>query len=783
MKDTAVIATLAILAASAGAQVAGLSNAKEKLLKVHPKVQLEVRPFAPGQVRLLDSIFSQARDADWKYLVSLDPYRLLNRFYKHAGLPTKGEQYGGWETETISGHSLGHYMSACSEMYTVTGDPKLKEKVTILVDEMAKCQEAGKTGLVCGIPDIDKVFGEVAKGDIRSKGFDLNGCWVPWYTLHKEFAGLIDAYVLLGNKKALDVAKKMADYSIDITKNLTPELWQKMLACEHGGMNEAMANLYAITGEQKYLDLALKFHHDAVLVPLEKGEKRIAGLHGNTQIPKIIGSAREYEVTGDPKFKEAALCFWDQVVHDHSYVIGGHGFGEYFGPPDKLNARLGPNTCETCNTYNMLKLTQHLFTWSPSVEEGDFYERAMYNHILASQDHENGMMCYFVPLGMGLKKQFGDEENTFTCCHGTGMENHAKYGEGVYYHTDSSLYVNLFVPSVLDWSEKGVSVKLESKYPVDGHVRLTLGGKSGAFDLKVRCPGWAAGDVAFKVNGSAAGTGKPGTFMTISRTWQAGDTVEFDVPMALRTEAMPDNPDRVALLYGPTVLAGVWDKEMSDKKEVPVLLTEGLSVDKWLSRSTPSDLKFSSAHVVKPKDMTFMPFYAVQHERYSVYWDLFTPEKWAAKEEEYRADEAKRQDLERRTTDILSIGEMQPERDHNLQGEKTGAGDFNDRKWRQASDGGWFSFEMKVDAASVNDLVLTYWGSDGGNRRFDVLVDGVKVATQVLQNNTPGRFFDVIHELPLELTKGKSKVTIKLQSFASTTAGGLFGARMVRKAG
>ncbi len=290
-------------------QVSALADLHQSKVQVPSKVALKVRPFALSQVRLLDGPFKQAMEADGKYLLTVDPYRLLNRFYINSGLPTKGAIYGGWERDTISGHSLGHYLSACSLMYSATGDSRFKEKTDIIVKEMALCQDARKDGLVCGIPNIDKVFAEISKGEIRSQGFDLNGLWVPWYTLHKELAGLIDAYLECGNKQALDVASKLADWSIMVTKDLTAEQWQRMLNCEHGGMNESLANLYALTGEQKYLDLALKFHHERVLGPLERGERKLAGLHGNTNIPKVIGNAREYELTGESRFEKISDCF------------------------------------------------------------------------------------------------------------------------------------------------------------------------------------------------------------------------------------------------------------------------------------------------------------------------------------------------------------------------------------------------------------------------------------------------------------------------------------------
>jgi DUF1680 family protein len=752
-------------------------------VRVLAKVPLKAQPFDLQDVRLLDGPFKHAMEMDGKYLLELEPDRLLHRFRLTAGLPPKGPIYGGWEAQGISGHTLGHYLSACSMLYAASGDARYRQRVDYIVGELALCQSKRADGYVGGIPDADRIFKEVSEGNIRSQGFDLNGGWVPWYTLHKLFAGLIDAYFYCDSAKAKAVATRLADWAIRITSKLTDAQWQKMLACEHGGMNEAMANLYAITGETKYLDLARKFHHKAVLDPLERGVPHLAGLHGNTQIPKVIGAAREYELTGAARYHAIATVFWNAVVKHHTYAMGGHGSGEYFGPPDKLSDRLTPTTAETCNTYNMLKLTRHLFSWDPRVEYMDFYERALYNHILASQDPETGMMCYYVSLQPGNSKTYSTPFDSFWCCVGTGMENHVKYGDTIYFHDADSLYLNLFIPSELHWKEKGLTVRQETRFPQEDTTRLTFDcAKPVALTLRLRCPSWCAGPVTVKVNGRAWKlAARPGEYAAVHRSWKRGDRVEIHLPMRLHEEPMPDNANRVALLDGPIVLAGDLGPQAQPSPRVPVFVTEGKPLESWLEPNTGKPLSFETHEVGRPADVALIPFYRTGHERYSVYWDLFTEDAWKQREAEYRAEEARQRELAARTVDYLAIGEMQPERDHHVQGERTGAGDFGGRKWRHALGGGWFSFEMAVPRDQPADLVLTYWGSDSGGREFDILVDGVKVATQVLNNNQPGQFFDVIHPLPDELTRGKEKVTVRLQGHPERTAGGLFGARTVRR--
>ncbi len=753
-------------------------------VKVPMRIPIKAYAFNLRDVRLLDGPFKEAMERDAAYLLRLEPDRLLHRFRKNSGLEPKGEIYGGWETMGISGHSLGHYLSACAMMYASTGDERFCDRVQYTVEELAICQQAGGNGYVGGVQDSKRVFAEVAAGDIRSKGFDLNGIWVPWYTEHKLFAGLIDAYRYCDSDKALEVVTRLGDWACDLTDGLSDELFQKMLACEHGGMNESLVELYAITGKEKYLDLSRRFHHRAVLDPLAEEQDCLPGLHGNTQVPKIIGSARRYEVTGDAADNTIAEFFWDRVVHHHSYVTGGHGNYEYFGPPDQLNDRLTSNTTETCNTYNMLKLTRHLFAWHAQVRYADYYERGLYNHILASQNPDDGMMCYFVPLKSREFKRYTNPFDNFSCCHGTGMENHAKYGESIYFHNADTLFVNLFIPSELHWRAKGLRVRQETAFPARGETTLTVAcAKPVGATFKVRCPGWAA-PLEVRVNGEKVETKAwPGTYAILRRVWSDGDQVQIRIPMTLRREALPDNPNRAAILYGPIVLAADLGPieaaaEPSDKR-VPVLVTENRPLGEWLARVDGKPLAFRTIDVGRPRDVDLIPFYRMHHRRYGVYWDFFTTAQWDKREAEYRAELERLRRIEARTMDVLRIGEMQPERDHNVTGEHTSAGEFNGRKFRHATNGGWFSFEMKVRPDEPMELLCTYWGSDRHRRKFDILINGERIATQSLNDDRPGEFFDVTYPVPSALTRDKQKVTVRLQAHPGHSAGGLFGCRMV----
>lgn len=743
-------------------------------------------PFPLNQVKLLDGPFKHATELDHQYLLKLEPDRFLAWFRKEAGLQPRAAVYGGWESQGVAGHCLGHYLSACSQMYQTTGDQELRRRVDYIVSELDACQKANGNGYVAAIPRGKEIFAEVARGDIRSKGFDLNGGWVPWYTMHKVMAGLRDSYQLSGNLQALLVLTKLADWAYATTRNLTPEQWQTMLACEHGGMNEVLADLYGITGDMKYLSLSRKFHHRAVLDALAARRDELNGKHANTQIPKLIGLAERYDLADEESDRVAADFFWERVAHHHSYVTGGHCIAEHFGPPDKLNDRLGPDTTETCNVYNMLKLTEHVFGWRQHAGVADFYERALYNHILASQHPRDGRVIYNLSLAMGGAKVYQDQFNAFTCCVGTGMENHAKYGRGIYFHTVDKLFVNLFIPSEVNWAERGIKLRQQTEFPDRDTTTLIFdAAKSTKLTLAIRYPYWAEHGAEVTLNGKELKLEPTEcSYLEIRRTWERGDSVHVRFPMALRLETMPDNRNRAAIMYGPIVLAGelgeVNDPAASRPDFVPVLLTSSRDLAGWVKPENDAPLRFKTEGVGRPRDFALYPFFRMHDKRYSVYWDFFTESEWQAREAAYKAEVERLQALEARTVDVVRIGEMQPERDHNLQGENTGAGDALGRKWRHATDGGWFSFELKVVPAGANILSVTYWGSDAGNREFDVLVDGQKVASERLENNNPGKFYDQEYKLPESAVAGKQKVTVKFQAHPGKWAGGVFGARMLK---
>lgn len=758
------------------------------------KVTPKVRPFALSDVQLLNGPFKQAMELDEKYLLSLEPDRLLSWFRKEAGLKPKAPVYGGWESSGLAGHTLGHYLSACSHMYQSTGDKQFLDRVKYIVSQLAECQQANGNGYVAAIPKGKELFAEVARGEIKSGAFNLNGGWSPWYTIHKELAGLIDSYTLCGDTQALVVATNLANWVGATTTNLTHAQWQDMLKCEYGGMNEALANLYGLTGNPLYLDLARKFYDDSVLNPLAKQKDDLTGKHSNTQIPKIIGLARLYELTGNQRDEDIAKFFWDRVAEDRSYVIGGDGDHEHFFPTNDFAKHLSASAAETCCTYNMLKLTRHLFEWAPDAKEMDFYERALYNDILASQDPKRGMFVYLMSLKPGHFKTFSTPENSFWCCVGTGMENHAKYGGTIYFHNEHSLYLNLFIASQLTWPEKHLVVRQDTQFPESDTTRLTFKcDQPVSLALKIRWPKWAK-TLVVSVNGQRQKiSGHPESYVTVDREWHNGDRVNIQLPMTLHMHPVPDTTNIFSVLYGPIVLAGelgtndIPDQYADDQTAyvhlpdptVPVFVGQKQSLLKHI-KPTGKPLTFRTHHLGKPYDVTLLPFYQVNYQRYSIYWTVLTESQWKTRKAELAAAEARRIALEKRTIDSVQPGEHQSEYDHKVQGENSAAVEALGRKLRHAYDGGWFSYQMKVDPNATNELVCTWWGDESGKRNFDILVNGTKIATQQLLHNRPGKFWNATYPIPANLTRGKTHVVVKFQAHPGNFAGGLFGLRVLK---
>jgi uncharacterized protein len=586
--------------------------------KVKPVITFQTRAFDLRDVRVLDGPFKRAQDLDAKVLLDMEPDRLLHTFRLNAGISSTARPLAGWEAPSgeLRGHFTGHYLSACAMMYASTGDKRFKENAQKVVKGLAEVQaKLGTNGYLSAYPEtfFDRV-------EARQR------VWAPYYTLHKIFAGLLDMYDYCDDEQALEVCKKMGDWAITRNSKLTDAQMQNMLGEEHGGMNEALANLYAFTGEEKYLKISLRFNHLRFIDSLARGVDNLDRNHANTQFPKFIGAARQYELTAKEDLKNAASYFWGFVVHDRSYVTGGNSDSEQFSPKARLSTALGQNTTETCNAYNMLKLTRHMIALEPKVEYADFYERALFNQILGSQHPDDGRMTYYYGLRNGSQKDYRGL-NSFVCCEGTGVENHAKYGDSIYFHDGArTLCVNQFIGSELNWREAGVKLRQETSYPDQSSTRLTVtAARGGEWTLQLRHPAWAQKGFVVKVNGQPMPESKAGSYVVVTRAWKAGDAVEVQTPFALHTEGFADNPNRRGVMNGPIVLAGIVPSAQG-----PFPKIKG-AVETFVSGMKPVDGKpntfTATADVLAWPDgataseMTFEPLYKIYNKRYEVYFD------------------------------------------------------------------------------------------------------------------------------------------------------------------
>lgn len=598
---------------------------------------IQARPFNLKHVRLFAGIFFDTMQRDSAYLLSLEPDRFLHNFREVAGLPSDVEPYGGWESPDVQlrGHTLGHYLSACSLMYASSDNAEFKQRVDYIVEALAECQEAMPSqgynaGFLSAYPET--FFDLVDKRD---------PVWAPYYTLHKILAGLIDTYQHCENETTLTVLDKMAQWLDFRTSRLSEEQMEISLLNESGGITESFAHLYAITNQQIYFDLLQRFSHALVLTPLANGEDRLDRLHANTQIPKAVGAAVQYEATGDERSRRIAEFFWQTVANNRSYAIGGNSDDELFFPVDRFDQHLSTVAAETCNTHNMLKLTRHIFAWQPSAKVMDFYERALFNHILGSQDPETGMMTYFISHKPGHVKLYNTRENSFWCCTGTGMENHVKYGDTIYFHDDNSLYVNLFIASELNWENKGFILRQETQFPEADTTRLTIScDKPLQLSIKVRYPSWAD-SIQIKINGQVEDVkADAGSYIDLKREWQNGDTIEVQFEMYLHLESLPNCPNIVAFLYGPIVLVGALGTEdMPDiylkdnhvrsnpfnhlpTPDVPVLRGQVSKLVEHVKQVDGLPLTFKTEGIGSPDDVELVPFYRLHHQRYNIYWTV-----------------------------------------------------------------------------------------------------------------------------------------------------------------
>lgn len=709
--------------------------------------------FPLNEVRLLESPFLQAETADLKYMMQLDPDRLLAPYLREAGLPAKAESYGNWESMGLDGHTAGHYLTALAQMYASLGDKECKERLDYMISELARCQEHAKNGYIGGVPGGQKMWALLKTGDFSL----FYKKWVPWYNLHKLFAGLRDAFEIGNNQQAKTVLIKLSDWAVDLLSGLSDMQMQKMLQTEYGGMNAVFADVYAITRNPVYLKMAKRFSQKDFIHALADKEDKLTGLHANTQIPKIIGFERIANLSlKDSIYGEAASFFWNTVVTHRTVSFGGNSVKEHFNPVDDFSSMIesvqGP---ETCNSYNMLKLTEDLFLSNPNGKYMDYYERTMYNHILSTIRRDKGGFVYFTPVRPREYRVYSVANNDFWCCVGTGMENHGKYGELIYTHQGKNLYLNLFVASELNWKEQGVHISQRNNFPYVASTTIDLKIKEDkAFTFFVRRPAWIKGDLAIKVNGKPFATQvNAEAYMPIRRTWHTGDKIEIELPMKDSMVDIPDHSGWVSFAHGPVILGAITDTTGIVKQEgdggrfdhiapgplYDLAKTPLVKMDS--TNNTPlhlvpvqgKPLTFSIPSLVYPtgykgnRQLELEPFFDIHDTRYMIYWPVAQAGavKQRVKELAWQDREVMRMSLT--TIDHVSPGEQQPEIDHGIQSEHSITGIFKNRHWRSAENG-YFAYNLKIDS-SAKFLRITYYGNGTqdssvvfiGNKRLDKL--------------------------------------------------------------
>ena len=772
----------------------------------HAQDKLYANEFPLGDVTLLDGPLKRARDLNITTLLKYDTDRLLAPYLKEAGLTPKAKSFPNWDG--LDGHVGGHYLSALA-INAATGSEECRTRMEYMISELQRCADANQKnhpewgkGYVGGVPGSDRLWSTFKKGDFAA----FYGAWVPFYNIHKMYAGLRDAWLYCGNEQAKQLFLGFCDWAIDLTAGLSDEQMERMLDIEHGGMNEVLADAYAMTGDRKYLTVAKRFSHRRLLTPLSQRQDCLDNMHANTQVPKVIGFDRIAELSGEEYFHDASTFFWDIVTGERSLAFGGNSRREHF--PSKEACRDfvrdidGP---ETCNTNNMLKLTEDLHRRNPNAAYADYFELATFNHILSSQHPEHGGYVYFTSARPRHYRNYSAPNEAMWCCVGTGMENHGKYGQFIYTHVGKALYVNLFVASELNWREKGIRLRQETGFPYSETSRITITEGKGQFPLLVRYPGWGKpGELKVTVNGKAVDLiSGPASYVAIDRSWKKGDVVEVRFPMHNSVKYLPNLPQYIALMHGPIMLAMKTGTEdlahlIADdsrfgqlavgKKlpvnEAPILINNHVEeIANQLQPIAGKPLHFTlSTRMENPIRNELQPFFEIHDSRYMMYWLALSEQNYKGYLEQMAKEEQAQQALEARTIDKVQPGEQQPESDHFMETDESQKGNTNDVFWRDASNGHYFSYLMQTAGRTDLSLRLKYWGvGEWKSHEFDIFVDDVLVKSV---NNTGkyriSEFKYEVYDLPAEVLQGKKQVRVKFVAKPGKQIGEIYGVRLIK---
>ena len=776
------------------------------LSQVSAQCRLYSNTFSLGEVTLSDGPFRHACDLNINMLLEYDIDRLLAPYLREAGLAAKSESFPNWIG--LDGHIGGHYLSAMAIHYAATGNVKCKERMEYIIAELKRCQAQNADGYVGGVPDGAHVWDEIKRGNTQI----VWQAWVPWYNIHKTFAGLRDAWLYGDNNDAKSMFLKLCDWGLTVIEPLDDGQMEQMLANEFGGMNEVYADAYQMTGKEKYLNAAKRFSHKHLYESMYAQHDNLDNMHANTQVPKVVGYARTAEVGKDDAYNKAASYFWDRVVNYRSLSFGGNSRREHFPPEHDCSSyitdREGP---EACNTNNMLKLTESLFRMNPDAVYADYYERALYNHILSSQHPEHGGYVYFTPARPAHYRVYSMPNSAMWCCVGTGMENHGKYGEFIYTHTMDSLFVNLFIPSELDWKAKKVKLVQETDFPNQEGSKLVVKVKKPTrFKLLVRHPGWATSGMKVLCNGVDYGAeSSPSAYIVIDRLWKNGDVVEVEMPLPLIVEELINAPNYISIMKGPILLsAKMGDKGLDglvadDSRwghiaggslvsvfDTPIMLGTREEIVEKLNQMQPiagKPLCYTVPGLFqdsKYDNLILEPFYSIHDQRYMMYWLSMSQPEFTAHQQELQEIEEQRLRLDRLTVDAVNTGEQQPEVDHGMKFRNSSSGYHEGEAWRDAGHDGFFEYTMTTAGEKDLSLVARYWGNDQPNRNFDILIDGVLLAEENIHGKwNRSEFVDVYYPLPQELIAKKDWITVTFSSKPHNIAGGVFNVRLVKNDG
>jgi DUF1680 family protein len=763
--------------------------------------------FPLADVTLLDGPFKKARDLNIQTLLKYDVDRLLAPYRKQAGLPEKAKCYPNWEG--LDGHVCGHYLSAMAMNYEATGNAECRKRMDHMISELKACQIANNknnsewgNGYVGGAPNSSLIWNALQKGDFTP----YRAAWAIWYNIHKMYAGLRDVWLYTGNADAKVIFIEFCNWGINITSQLTEDQMQSMLDIEHGGMNEIFADAYQITSDEKYLTAAKRFSHKMFLNPFSQGIDNLDNKHANTQIPKFIGFERIAQLSHNEKYDKAGSFFWETVTTNRSLAFGGNSRREYFPGKtsyiDFINVNDGP---ESCNSYNMLKLTEDLFRSHPLVKYVDYYERTVYNHILSTQHPVHGGYVYFTPARPRHYRVYSAVNEAMWCCVGTGMENHGKYNQFIYTHSKDSLFLNLFIASELNWKEKGIKIKQETSFPYEEQTKLTVTDGSSNFKLMVRYPSWVLkGALKITVNGKdVAYSALPSSFISIDRKWKKGDEVKIMLPMRNTIEHLPNVSEYIAIMHGPILLGaktgtedlkglvaddGRWGQyaggEYLPVDKAAILIDDDIeNMGDKLVPITDKPLNFKlNVRMVNPVELTLEPFYKIHDARYMMYWLALSNSGYKAYVDSLQNIEKEKLALENRTIDYVATGEQQVETDHAMQKDSSETGNNMNEFYRQARDGGYFSYDLSTKSETNLSLLLRYWGAEWGNRKFDIYIDDQKLLTEDNTNRwNQSMFKTVVYPIPDSMVKGKTHVRVKFQALPENATGSVYYIRLVRK--